>query len=174
MRTKKTTTTRTRTTKTVIINRRGSGSMTACLAILAFATMARPQAADQPQATNQPQTTEKQTAEKKDKRKGEKPYALIFGTAYGPDDRPLYGVKITIRPPTKKHPSWELMSDHRGEFAQRVPPGPSDYLVHGEAQFAPAGPDGKPQMSKTKRLKGETKVHVENEERLDISVHLTE
>jgi len=55
--------------------------MTACLAILAFATMARPQAADQPQATNQPQSTEKQTAEKKDKRKAEKPYALIFGTA---------------------------------------------------------------------------------------------
>lgn len=172
MRTKKTTTTRTRTTKTVIIKRRGSGSLTACLAILAFAAMARPQAADQPQATNQPQTTEKQTAEKK--RKGEKPYALIFGTAYGPDDRPLYGVKITIRPQAKKHPSWDLMSDHRGEFAQRVPPGPGDYLVHGEAEYAPLGDDGKVQLSKKKRLKGDAKVHVESEERLDISVHLTE
>ena len=56
----------------------------------------------------------------KDKPKKEKPYALIFGTAYGPNDRPLYGVKITIRPEKKKHPSWELMSDHRGEFAQRA------------------------------------------------------
>ncbi len=172
MRTKKTTTTRTRTTKTVIIKRRGSGSLTACLAILAFAAMARPQAAEKPQATNQPQTTEKQTAEKK--RKGEKPYALIFGTAYGPDDRPLYGVKITIRPQAKKHPSWDLMSDHRGEFAQRVPPGPGDYLVHGEAEYAPLGDDGKVQLSKKKRLKGDAKVHVESEERLDISVHLTE
>jgi len=44
----------------VIIKRRGGGRMTACLAILAFAAMARPQAADQPQATNQPQSTEKQ------------------------------------------------------------------------------------------------------------------
>jgi len=172
MRTKKTTTTRTRTTKTVIIKRRGSGSLTACLAILAFAAMARPQAAEKPQATNQPQTTEKPTAEKK--RKGEKPYALIFGTAYGPDDRPLYGVKITIRPQAKKHPSWDLMSDHRGEFAQRVPPGPGDYLIHGEAEYAPLGDDGKVQLSKKKRLKGDAKVHVESEERLDISVHLTE
>ncbi|MBZ5505041.1 MAG: hypothetical protein LAO78_06100 [Acidobacteriia bacterium] len=152
--------------------------MAACVAVMALSALAQPQAAEQqapqpqvekPQAADQPKA-----AEKKGKNKAEKPYALIFGTAYGPDDRPLYGVKITIRSQTKKHPSWELMSDHRGEFAQRVPPGPSDYLVHGEAQFAPAGPDGKPQISKAKRLKGETKIHVENEERLDISVHLTE
>ena len=142
----------------MITKRRGSGSMTACLAILAFAAMARPQATEQPQGTNQPQTTEK-----KARPKAEKPYALIFGTAYGPDDRPLYGVKITIRPQAKKHPSWYLLSDHRGEFAQRVPPGPSDYLVHGEAEYAPLGDDGKPQLSKKKRLKGEAKVHVESE-----------
>jgi len=30
-------------------------------------------------------------------KKNEKPYALIFGTVWGPDDRPLYGVKIRIR-----------------------------------------------------------------------------
>lgn len=157
----------------MITKRRGSGSMTVCLAILAFAAMAWPQAANQLQDANQPQTSDKQTAEHKNKRR-EKPYALIFGTAYGPDDRPLYGVKITIRSQTKKRPNWDLMSDHRGEFAQRVPPGPSDYLVHGEAEYAPVGGDGKPQLSKKKRLKGETKVHVESEERLDISVHLTE
>jgi hypothetical protein len=108
------------------------------------------------------------------KPKAEKPYALIFGTAYGPDDRPLFGVKIVIHPLAKKHPSWQLMSDHRGEFAQRIPPGPNDYLIHGEAQYTSAGPDGKPQKSKIKRLTGETKVHVDNEERLDISLHLTE
>jgi hypothetical protein len=155
----------------VIIKRR-SGSIAACLAILAFAAMARPQAADQPQATSQPQTSEKQPAEKKNKH--EKPYALIFGTAYGPDDRPLYGVKITIRPQAKKHPSWDLLSDHRGEFAQRVPAGTNDYLVHGEAEYAPLGNDGKPQLSKKVRLKGETRVHVDNDERRDIGLHLTE
>ena len=110
----------------------------------------------------------------KDKPTNEKPSALIFGTAYGPNDRPLYGVKITIRPEKRKHPSWELMADHRGEFAQRVPAGTNDYLVRGEAEYAPVGDDGKPQLSKRMRLKGETRVHVDNEERRDISLHLTE
>ena len=113
-------------------------------------------------------------AASKEKPKKEKPYALIFGTAYGPNDRPLYGVKITIRPQTKKHPSWDLISDHRGEFAQRVPAGTNDYVVHGEAEYAPVGDDGRPQLSKKVRLKGETRVHVDNEERRDISLHLTE
>jgi hypothetical protein len=109
-----------------------------------------------------------------EKQKAAKPFALIFGTAFGPDDRPLYGVKVTIHPIDKKHPSWELMSDHRGEFAQRVPAGTRDYLVVGEITYAPAGPDGQPQKSKAKRLKAEKKVHVDNEERLDIGLHLTE
>jgi hypothetical protein len=113
-------------------------------------------------------------AASKEKPKKEKPYALIFGTAYGPNDRPLYGVKITIRLQTKKHPSWDLISDHRGEFAQRVPAGTNDYLVRGEAEYAPVGDDGKAQLSKKVRLKGETRVHVDNEERRDISLHLTE
>ena len=143
---------RTRKTRTVITKRRLIRSVAACLAMLSLCALGHPAAAD----------------------KKEKPYALIFGTAYGPDDRPLYGVKITIHPPDKKHPSWELMSDHRGEFAQRVPPGPSDYVIHGTGEYAPAGPDGNLQLSKKKRLTGETKVHVESQERLDISVHLTE
>jgi hypothetical protein len=109
-----------------------------------------------------------------EKQKAEKPYALIFGTAFGPDDRPLYGVKVTIHPKDKKHPSWDLISDHRGEFAQRVPAGTQDYVVQGEVTLAPAGPDGKPQKSKAKRLKGEAKAHIDNEERLDITLHLTE
>ena len=155
--------------KRTVITKRSWRSMAACVAVMALAALAQSQTAEQ-----QPATDQQQTPEKKNRQKGEKPYALIFGTAYGPDDRPLYGVKITIRPQTKKRPNWELMSDHRGEFAQRVPPGPSDYLIHGEAKFAPVGPDGKPQLSKAKTLKGNTKVHVENEERLDISVHLTE
>jgi hypothetical protein len=102
-----------------------------------------------------------------------KNYGLIFGTAYGPDDRPFYGAKIQIFRAGKKHPEWELVSDHRGEFAQRVPPGPADYVITGEAEIAPLE-NGIPQMSKKKRIKAETKVHIEHEERQDLSLHLTE
>ena len=151
------TTTKTRMMRTVIINSHASRNTAACLAVCVLLAL-----------------LPTSVAVSKDKPKKEKPYALIFGTAYGPNDRPLYGVKITIRPEKKKHPSWELMSDHRGEFAQRVPPGQNDYLVRGEAEYAPVGDDGKPQLSKKVRLKGETRVHVDNEERRDISVHLTE
>ena len=100
-----------------------------------------------------------------------KPYGLIFGTAYGPDDRPLYGVRVTIRLAGHKSPHWELMSDHRGEFAQRVPPGPSDYEITGEAVIAPIV-DGKPQASKKKQLKGSARVHLDKDERQDIGLHL--
>ncbi len=95
-----------------------------------------------------------------------KPFALIRGTAYGPDDLPFYGARVEIHPAGKKHPSWELYSDHRGEFAQRVPPGPADYVITGEAELRD------PQTNKKKRLKGEVKVHVEGEEELDPSLHL--
>ena len=154
MKTRKTTT-RTRKTRTVTIKARRSRRTAFWLALFVLAALFQPSALA-------------------DKKKPEKAYGLIFGTAYGPDDRPLYGVRITIRRQGKRHQNWELLSDHRGEFAQRVPPGPGDYLIQGEAEYAPAGPDGKPQMSKKKRLKGETKVHIENEERQDIGVHLTE
>jgi hypothetical protein len=147
----------TRTTRTVIIRPRWSRNTAACLAVCVLFAVGAPM-----------------VAANKDKPQKEKPYGLIFGTAFGPDDHPLYGVKITIRPEKKKHPSWTLMADHRGEFAQRVPPGPSDYVVRGEAEYAPAGEDGKPQLSKKTKLKGETKVHIDNDERRDISLHLTE
>jgi hypothetical protein len=152
----RTTTKTTKMTTTVITKLRESRTA-ACLAICMFLAL-----------------LPSSVAASKDKPQKEKPYALIFGTAYGPNDRPLYGVKITIRPQKKKHPSWDLISDHRGEFAQRLPPGPNDYLVHGEAEYAPVGDDGRPQLSKKVRLKGETRVHVDNQERRDISVHLTE
>jgi hypothetical protein len=147
----------TRKKRTVTTKQRWNWSAAVCLAVFVLAALAQPV----PFASSE-------------KQKAEKPYALIFGTAFGPDDRPVYGVKITIHPADKKHPSWDLVSDHRGEFAQRIPPGPRDYVVHGEVAYAPVGPDGKPQKSKIKRLKGETKAHVDNAERLDITLHLTE
>lgn len=154
MRTKTRTT---KKTKTVTIKSRRSRNTAACLAICVLLAL-----------------LPSGVAASKEKPKKEKPYALIFGTAYGPNDRPLYGVKITIRSQNKKHSNWDLISDHRGEFAQRVPAGTNDYVVRGEAEYALMGDDGKPQVSKKVRLKGEIRVHIDNEERRDISLHLTE
>lgn len=109
----------------------------------------------------------------KDKNKKEKPYALIFGTAYGPDDHPMYGVRVTIHPVGKNHPGWELISDHRGEFAQRVPPGPGDYEVTGVIEIIPVE-TGKAQKPRKKRLQGEAKVHIDNQERQDLGLHMME
>jgi hypothetical protein len=103
------------------------------------------------------------------KKKEQKPEGLIFGTAFGPDDRPLYGVKIHIQPVGKKHPDWDLISDHHGEFAQRVPPG--DYEITGETEIAPMT-DGKPQLSRKKRVKINRTIHVEKDVEQDISLRL--
>jgi hypothetical protein len=91
-----------------------------------------------------------------------KPYALIFGTVYAPDDRPAYRVTVKIRRALEKKARWELFSDHHGEFAQRLPAGRADYVVWAEVK----GPKGRP--------KPEVKVHIENDERVDISLHLVE
>jgi hypothetical protein len=84
------------------------------------------------------------------------PYALIFGTVYGPDDRPVYGVRVKIRRADQKKAKWELMSDHSGEFAQRLPAGAADYII----------------TTDEKHPAPEVKVHIEKDERQDVSVHL--
>ena len=141
---------------------RGRSLAVLCLAAVVFFSVLRTSAqSDQQQEKTKPE-------------KAEKSYGLIFGTAYGPDDRPLYGVKVNIQRQGKKHGSWNLVSDHRGEFAQRVPVEAADYVIKGQAEYAPIGPDGKPQMSKKKKLKGEAKVHIEGEIRQDVGLHLTE
>jgi hypothetical protein len=97
-----------------------------------------------------------------------KPYALIAGTVWGPDDRPVYGVPVKIRKGSDKPKKvrWELYSDHMGEFAQRVPAGEADYILWADLKgFKPA--DGKPL-----RLVQEVTVHVYNDERQDIGLHL--
>ena len=98
--------------------------------------------------------------------KHNKAYALIFGTVWGPDNHPLYGVKVKVRRADQKKAHWELYSDHNGEFAQRVPPGPSDYLVWAELKGYKSAP------GKQLHQEGEVKVHVENDERQDIGLHL--
>ena len=97
-------------------------------------------------------------------KKAAAPYALIFGTVYGPDQTPVYGATVHIRRADgKKLKGGELHSDHQGEFALRVPAGEADYLVHADLK-TDAG----------KRLSAESKVHISNDERVDIGLHLTE
>ena len=95
------------------------------------------------------------------------PYALIFGTVWGPDDRPVYGVKVKIRCLPDKKPSWEVFSNHAGEFAQRVPAGKADYTIWADLKGVKT-PDGR-----LLHLAQEVTVHVEYDERVDMSLHLT-
>jgi hypothetical protein len=95
----------------------------------------------------------------------ETPYALIFGTVWGPDDHPLYGVKIKIRRENEKKARWEQYSNHSGEFAQRVPVGKQDYVVWADTKGIKSK-NGTP-------LQGEeVKVHIDADERADTGLHL--
>jgi hypothetical protein len=100
--------------------------------------------------------------------KDEKPYALIFGTVWGPDDRPVYGVTVKIRRSTDKPKKvrWEVYSDHHGEFAQRVPAGEADYILSADLKGVKTA-DGQPLHVQ------EVTVHIYNDERQDTGLHLT-
>jgi len=88
-------------------------------------------------------------------------YALIYGTVWGPDDRPVAGIPVSIRRSGDKKPKWQLTSDNRGEFAQRVPAGEDDYIVEADVKT----PKGQPKPQAT--------VHITGDERQDMSLHLT-
>jgi len=103
---------------------------------------------------------------KKDKKHYEKPYALIFGTVWAPDNRPVYGVKVKCRRANEKKVRWELYSDHSGEFAIRVPAGKLDYVVFADMK------DFKSLDGKHFQAPPEVTVHIENDERTDIGLHL--
>ncbi len=90
-----------------------------------------------------------------------KDYALIYGTVWGADDRPVAGVPIIIRRASGKKAKWELVSDGRGEFAQRVPVGAQDYIVQANIKT----PKGQPRPEVT--------VHIDDNERKDVSLHLS-
>ena len=98
-----------------------------------------------------------------------KPYAVIAGTVWGPDARPVYGVTVRIRRSTDKPKKvrWEVYSDHMGEFAQRVPAGEADYILSADLKGVKSA-DGKPL-----RLAQEVTVHIYSEEREDTGLHLT-
>jgi hypothetical protein len=78
----------------------------------------------------------------------------------------ICGIKVKIRQADQKKARWELYSDHAGEFAQRVPAGRADYVVWADLKGCKA--------PECKRLRQGTEVtvHIENDERTDISLHL--
>jgi hypothetical protein len=95
----------------------------------------------------------------------EQPYALIFGTVWGPDDHPVYGVKVKIRREGEKKARWEQYSNHSGEFAQRVPAGKQDYVIWADLKGVKSK-DGNPIQGE------EVTVHVDGDERVDTGLHL--
>jgi len=94
--------------------------------------------------------------------KPSKDYALIYGTVWGPDNTPVAGVPVTIHPAGAKKPKWELVSDRRGEFAQRVPTGRQEYVIEADIKV----PKGQPKPAAT--------VQIQDNEREDVGLHLTE
>lgn len=90
-----------------------------------------------------------------------KPYSIIIGTVWDQHGRAVPGVKVKIQRVGDKHPKWEHVSDNNGEFAQRFPAGQADYVIWAELK-------GK------KGHIAETKVHVDNDERQDVGLHLPE
>ena len=87
-------------------------------------------------------------------------YALIYGTVWSADNHAVPGVKVTIQRVGDKKPKWELISDRRGEFAQRVPTGDSEYIVTAQIKAPKGG------------TKPQAKAHISANERVDISLHL--
>ena len=96
-----------------------------------------------------------------------KAFALIFGTVWDPDGHAIYAVKVKIRRDGEKKVRWEIYSNHTGEFAQRVPPGPGDYVVWADVK------DYKSPDHRHLRPGPEVKVHIDGDERSDIGLHLT-
>jgi Carboxypeptidase regulatory-like domain len=93
-------------------------------------------------------------------------YAVIFGTVWGPDDRPVPGVRLKLRRAGEKKARWETYSDRRGEFEFRLPVGPETYIVWADLKGYKS-PEHKPLKAGT-----EVSVRIEQNERADIGVHL--
>ncbi len=87
-------------------------------------------------------------------------YALIFGTVWSADNHPVYGVHIKVRRANEKKFRWEATSDHRGEFGIRLPAAKADYILVPDVKM----PNGQPAPTQA--------IHVDEDERVDIGVHL--
>ncbi|MGA2002046.1 MAG: hypothetical protein ABSG70_01615 [Terriglobales bacterium] len=73
---------------------------------------------------------------------------------------------MKIRRADEKKVRWELFSNHMGEFAQRVPVGPADYVVWADVKGYKTADGRRVQPGE------EVKVHIEADERSDIGLHL--
>ncbi len=95
-----------------------------------------------------------------------KDYALIFGTVWGPDDRPVPGVNVKIKRVGDKKARWDTYSNRRGEFEQRLPVGRQDYVIWPDLKHS--------KLLKNKHLQSgnPVTVHIENNERADTGLHL--
>ena len=80
----------------------------------------------------------------------------------------MYGVRVKVRRTQDKKAKWELYSDHNGEVAFRVPAGQADYVVWTDLKGFKSS-SGKPLRPGT-----EVTVHIQNDERADIGLHLTQ
>ena len=93
-------------------------------------------------------------------------YALIFGTVWGPDDKPMAGIQVNIRRAGQKKAQWQRYSTRFGEFSVRVPVGTADYIIWAETKSVklPGGKHLQPSPQVT--------VHVDSNERVDTGLHL--
>jgi hypothetical protein len=93
-------------------------------------------------------------------------YALIFGTVWDTDNHPAFGVHVLLRRSGEKKVRWEAFSDHRGEFAFRVPTGKMDYELEADEKSI--------KLLKNNKLGHAipVKIHVEFDERVDTGLHL--
>jgi len=87
-------------------------------------------------------------------------FALIFVSVFNAQGLSVYGVPVKIRRAEEKKSRWEGYSDHRGEYAQRVPAGKMDYIVWADLK------------DKAAAKKTEVKISIESDERQDVSLHL--
>ena len=94
--------------------------------------------------------------------------AVIFGTVWGPDDRPVYGVTVKIRRARDKarHARWEVYSNHLGEFEQLVPAGKEAYVLWADTKGVKTASGRQVQPG------SEVTIEIEGNERVDTGVHL--
>lgn len=92
--------------------------------------------------------------------------AVIFGTVWGPDDRPVYGVTVKIRRARDKRARWEVHSNHLGEFEQLVPAGKETYILWADTRGF--------KTSEGKHLQPgqQVTVEIDGNERVNTGVHL--
>lgn len=115
-----------------------------------------------PQATGAKAPSDTQPATKSNTAR----YALIFGTVWDSENRPVYGVHVQLHRSGEKKVRWEAYSDHRGEFAFHVPPGKADYDLVADEKSIKA-------LKNNNLTHAEpVKIHVEMDERVDTGLHL--